>query len=93
MACPDLAVSCDIGPHPYLETSGVLGVALSRMSEDPEPSPKEKESAERRLQETIAKMSIVELCELMIEIQTKILEADLRTVVNKSGPGTTGTTS
>lgn len=58
-----------------METSGVLGVLLSVMPENSETSPNEKEPAARRLQEAINKMSIAELCKLMIDIQAKIRKA------------------
>jgi hypothetical protein len=45
------------------------------MAEHPEPSPDEKESPVRRLKEAMNKMSIAELCDLMIDIQAKIREA------------------
>jgi hypothetical protein len=48
------------------------------MSEGPEPSPNDKESAARRLQEAINKMSIAELCNLMIDLQAKIRKAKIR---------------
>jgi hypothetical protein len=57
------------------------------MSEHPEPSPDEKETAARRLQEAMNKMSTAELCNLMIDIQAKIREAVRSPEINKLAPG------
>jgi hypothetical protein len=55
----------------------------SRMSEHGEPSPDEKEFPVRRLKEAMNKMSIAELCDLMIDIQAKIREAAKPPKANK----------
>ena len=52
-----------------------LRVALHAMPERRERGPDKKESSEGGLKKALNKMSTPELCDLMAEIQAKILEA------------------
>jgi hypothetical protein len=45
------------------------------MSKHPEPSPDVEEPSVRRLKEALHEMSIAELCDLMAQLQAKLLEA------------------
>jgi hypothetical protein len=49
------------------------------MSVRPEPTPDNEESPVQQLRMDLNKMSIIELCELMIDIQAKIIEVARRT--------------